>query len=125
MFRIGIDVGGTFTDFTLINERDGTVHFHKVPSTPADPSEAIASGIADLMRMHTIEPDEIGQIGHGTTVATNLVIERKGARTALITTQGFRDVLEIGRQTRPHLYDYSVTKAPAMVVREFRAEVPE
>jgi N-methylhydantoinase A len=125
MYRIGIDVGGTFTDFTLIDERDGTVRFHKVPSTPSDPSEAIASGIADLMRLHDVDPAQIAQIGHGTTVATNLVIERKGARAGLITTQGFRDVLEIGRQVRPHLFDYSVTRAPAMVAREFRKAVPE
>jgi N-methylhydantoinase A len=125
MYRIGIDVGGTFTDFTLIDERDGAVRFHKVPSTPADPSEAIQTGIADLMRLHGIAPRDIAQIGHGTTVATNLVIERKGARTGLVTSKGFRDVLEIGRQVRPHLYDYSVTKPPVMVAREFRAEVPE
>src|SRR3954470_5608563 len=104
MYRIGIDVGGTFTDFTLIDERDGAVHFHKVPSTPADPSEAIQAGIADLMRLYGIAPEAVAQIGHGTTVATNLVIERKGARTGLITSKGFRDVLEVGRQVRPHLY---------------------
>ena len=125
MYRIGIDVGGTFTDFTLVDERDGDVRFHKVPSTPSDPSEAIQTGIADLMRLHGIAAADIAQIGHGTTVATNLVIERKGACTGLITSTGFRDVLEIGRQVRPHLYDYSVRKAPAMVAREFRAEVPE
>jgi N-methylhydantoinase A len=125
MYRIGIDVGGTFTDFTLIDERSGAVRFHKVPSTPSDPSEAIQTGIADLMHVHAIAPDEIAQIGHGTTVATNLVIERKGAKAGLITTQGFRDVLEIGRQVRPHLFDYSVTRAPAMVAREFRKAVPE
>src|SRR5436190_1127391 len=125
MYRIGIDVGGTFTDFTVIDERDGAVRFHKVPSTPSDPSEAIQTGIADLMQVHAIAPDQIAQIGHGTTVATNLVIERKGAKVGLITTQGFRDVLEIGRQVRPHLFDYSVTRAPAMVAREFRKAVPE
>jgi len=125
MYRIGIDVGGTFTDFTLIDERDGDVRFHKVPSTPSDPSEAIATGIGDLMRLHDIDPGQIAQIGHGTTVATNLVIERKGARAGLITTQGFRDVLEIGRQVRPHLFDYSVNRPPAMVAREFRRAVPE
>ncbi|RPI42261.1 MAG: hydantoinase/oxoprolinase family protein, partial [Betaproteobacteria bacterium] len=105
MYRIGIDVGGTFTDFTLLSERDAQVGYHKVASTPADPSDAIAAGIADLMAMHRIEAAEIGHIGHGTTVATNLVIERRGALTGLLTTRGFRDVLEIGRQVRPHLYD--------------------
>src|SRR6185369_136587 len=96
-----------------------------VPSTPSDPSESIATGIADLMRLHHLDPREIAQIGHGTTVATNLVIERKGARAGLITTQGFRDVLEIGRQVRPHLFDYSVTRPPAMVARELRKAVSE
>ena len=125
MYRIGIDVGGTFTDFTLLAEADGTVSFHKVASTPRDPSEAIERGIADLLRDHGIAPDEVTHIGHGTTVATNLVIERKGALTGLITTKGFRDVLEIGRQVRPHLYDYSVTKPPPLVAREHRIEINE
>jgi N-methylhydantoinase A len=125
VYRIGIDVGGTFTDFTLLNETGGSVHFHKVASTPHDPSEAIGQGIVDLMRDHGIAPRDIAHVGHGTTVATNLVIERKGARTGLITTRGFRDVLEIGRQTRPHLYDYRVGKPPPLARREHRIEVAE
>ena len=125
MYRIGIDVGGTFTDFTLLAEAGGRVSFHKVASTPHDPSEAIERGIADLLREHRIAPDEVTHIGHGTTVATNLVIERKGALTGLITTRGFRDVLEIGRQVRPHLYDYSVVKPPPLVAREHRIEINE
>lgn len=125
MYRIGIDVGGTFTDFTMIDEDQGIVHFHKVPSTPSDPSEAIATGIGQMLNDHGVAPSQVSHVGHGTTVATNLIIERKGARVGLITTQGFRDVLEIGRQTRPHLYDYSVGKPPVAVPREFRAEVNE
>ena len=97
MYRIGIDVGGTFTDFTLLDEASGAVSYHKVPSTPQDPSEAIERGIADLLEAHRIPPGKVSHVGHGTTVATNLVIERKGAVTGLITTKGFRDVLEIGR----------------------------
>ncbi len=125
MYRIGIDVGGTFTDFTLLAEQDGRVSFHKVTSTPHDPSEAIERGIADLLAAYRIAPRGVSHVGHGTTVATNLVIERKGAPTGLITTKGFRDVLEIGRQTRPHLYDYSVTKPPPLARREHRIEVNE
>jgi N-methylhydantoinase A len=125
VYRVGIDVGGTFTDFTLLREQDGTVSFHKVPSTPRDPSQAIEQGIADLLRMHTIAPSQVGHIGHGTTVATNLVIERRGALTGLITTRGFRDVIEIGRQVRPHLFDYSVTKPPPLAVRAHRFEIGE
>jgi N-methylhydantoinase A len=108
LYRIGIDVGGTFTDFTLLREEDGQVSYHKVASTPRDPSQAIEQGIADLLRMHAIAPAQVGHVGHGTTVATNLVIERRGALTGLLTTRGFRDVIEIGRQVRPHLFDYNV-----------------
>ena len=125
MVRIGIDVGGTFTDFTLLHESDGRVSFHKVASTPADPSEAIARGIAELLVREAIAPGEVAHVGHGTTVATNLVIERQGARTGLLTTKGFRDVLEIGRQIRPHLYDYSRAKPPPLVAREHRLELSE
>ena len=125
MYRVGIDVGGTFTDFTLLAENGGGVIFHKVASTPDDPSEAIERGIADLLEAHRIAPREVSHVGHGTTVATNLVIERKGAVTGLITTKGFRDVLEIGRQTRPHLYDYRVVKPPPLAHREHRIEVAE
>ncbi len=125
MYRIGIDVGGTFTDFTLLDEKDGGVSFHKVASTPHDPSEAIEHGITDLLEMHAIAPRDVAHVGHGTTVATNLVIERRGALTGLITTKGFRDVLEIGRQTRPHLYDYRVRKPPPLAAREHRLEIDE
>ena len=125
MYRIGIDVGGTFTDFTMVDEQSGAVHFHKVPSTPHDPSEAIQQGISDMLDAHHVPVREVSHIGHGTTVATNLIIERKGARVGLLTTKGFRDVLEIGRQTRPHLYDYGVGKPPAVVPRQFRIEIDE
>jgi len=125
MHRIGIDVGGTFTDFTLIDESSGQVTFFKVPSTPHDPSEAIELGIAGLMQQEQLAPQDISHLSHGTTVATNLIIERKGASCGLITTRGFRDVLELARQTRPHLYDYTVTKPVALVPRKWRFEVSE
>ena len=125
MYRIGIDVGGTFTDFTIIDETLGEVKFHKVPSTPHDPSEAIERGISDLLSQHRIAAADISHVGHGTTVATNLIIERKGAPVGLITTRGFRDILEIGRQTRPHLFDYAVGKPPVLVPRRHRLEVDE
>lgn len=125
MYRVGVDVGGTFTDLVLIHGGDGTTRFHKVPSTPHDPSEAIARGIVELIEMNGLVPTDIQHIGHGTTVATNLVIEGKGARCALITTRGFRDVLDIGRQTRPHNFDYNVRKAEPMAPRKWRKEVTE
>ncbi len=123
MYRIGFDVGGTFTDFTVHDARDGGLRYFKVPSTPADPSEAIETGLRGLIAEFGIAPAEIAFVGHGTTVATNMVIERRGVPTGLITTRGFRDVLEIGRQTRPQLYDYSVGKPPPLVPRALRIEV--
>src|SRR5262245_26226068 len=125
MYRVGFDVGGTFTDFTLLREDDGTVSYFKVPSTPTDPSQAIESGLAALIDRHAIAPASFAHVGHGTTVATNLTIERKGALTGLLVTKGFRDALEIGRQTRPHLYDYTVRKPPPLVPRELRIEIDE
>lgn len=124
-YRIGFDVGGTFTDFVMVDEVSGRTDFFKLPSTPADPSIAIAEGIAKLVEIHGLDPKDIAHLGHGTTVATNLVIERKGSKTGLITTRGFRDVLEIGRQIRPHLYDYAVRRPPPLVPRQLRFEVTE
>lgn len=125
MYRIGFDVGGTFTDFTVHDARDGSLRYFKTPSTPADPSEAIETGLRALFGEFGIAPQEVSFVGHGTTVATNMVIERRGVRTGLITTRGFRDVLEIGRQTRPSLYDYSVANPPPLVPRALRIEVME
>ncbi len=125
MFRIGVDVGGTFTDFTVLDERDSQIRFFKVPSTPREPSEAIEDGLRQMIATFGLAASEIGYLGHGTTVATNIVIERRGARTGLLTTRGFRDVLELGRQARPSIYDYRVQKPPVLVPRDRRAEVAE
>jgi N-methylhydantoinase A len=124
-YRVSFDVGGTFTDFTLLGEHDGRLHFHKVPSTPDDPSRAIGTGIADLIRDHAIPPETIGHVGHGTTVATNMIIERRGTPTAFLVTRGFRDIMEIGRQTRPHLYDYNQLRPAPLVPRQLVFEIPE
>ena len=125
MYRIGFDVGGTFTDLTVLNEETGTVHHFKVPSSQEDPSEAIRTGIGHAIEALAIDPDDVGFLGHGTTIATNMVIERKGSPTAVLTTAGFRDILEIGRQERPHVYDYTRVKPPPLVPREHRYEVRE
>ena len=125
MFRVGVDVGGTFTDFTLANAVSGENLYFKLPSTPADPSVAIVDGIAAMLGTHGIDPTDVSYIGHGTTVATNMVIERRGVPTALVTTKGFRDVLAIGRQTRPALYDMSIRKPEPLVERYRRREVDE
>ncbi len=100
----GIDVGGTFTDIVLLAE-DGAVHTKKILSTPDDYSRAIEDGIRQLLAETGIDAGEISEVAHGTTVATNAIIERKGVRVALVTTMGFRDVLEIARYRAPQLYD--------------------
>ena len=115
---VGVDTGGTFTDFVLL--RDGELQVHKVLSTPVDPASAILQGLEELGVHRNLEA-----LVHGSTVATNAVLERKGVRTGLITTEGFRDVLEIGRQTRPKLYSIRVEREPALVSRELRVEVLE
>lgn len=125
MYRIGVDVGGTFTDFTLHDDASGDVHFYKTPSTPHDPSEAIEQGLRGMLGQLGFDPAGVSYLGHGTTVATNIVIERRGARTGLVATKGFRDVLELGRQARPSIYDYRVEKPPVLVPRDRRVEVLE
>ena len=115
---VGVDTGGTFTDIVLLQE--GQFRIHKVLSTPDDPSRAILQGLSELNIL-----EGMTTLVHGSTVATNAVLERKGAATGLITTAGFRDVLEIGRQTRPKLYAIRVQKEPPLVPRSARVEVVE
>ncbi len=108
MVRVGVDTGGTFTDLVRLDERGLAVH--KVRSTPDDPARAILAGIAELMG-----EEAVGEVIHGSTVATNAVLERKGARVALVTTKGFEDVLAIGRQTRRELYNFMVRANRPMI----------
>ena len=96
--RVGVDTGGTFTDFVFV--RDGRLEVFKVASTPADPSRAIVAGLQTVAELSGV-PLQSLEVVHGTTVGTNALLERRGARTALITTRGFEDVLTIGRQARP------------------------
>ncbi|MFR7894809.1 MAG: hydantoinase/oxoprolinase N-terminal domain-containing protein [Dysosmobacter sp.] len=125
MYRIGIDVGGTFTDVTLLNSETGAYYTYKLSSTLHDQSEAIANGTKETLALYGVPVEQLEYFGHGTTVATNMIIERKGAKTALITTKGFRDLLEIGRQTRPSLYDIMEDKPETLVRRALRREVDE
>lgn len=125
MYRIGIDVGGTFTDVTLLNSETGRYYTYKLSSTLQDQSLAIANGTKETLELYGIPVSEIEYFGHGTTVATNMIIERKGAKTALITTKGFRDLLEIGRQTRPSLYNIMEDKPETLVKRSLRKEISE
>lgn len=113
--RIGVDTGGTFTDFVFI--KDGQIQLFKVPSTPEDPSLAIKQGLERI--------SAFAEVVHGTTVGTNALLQRRGARTALITTRGFEDVLAIGRQARPELYNLNAVKPPPLVAGELRFGVSE
>lgn len=119
MRRIGVDTGGTFTDFILV--RDGTLEVLKLPSTPRQPEAALLTGVRRLLSLADAEVE----IVHGTTVGTNAVLERKGARTALLTTEGFEDVIEIGRQNRPGLYLLKASKPRPLVPRELRFGIRE
>jgi N-methylhydantoinase A len=101
---VGVDIGGTFTDFMLYDTESGSVHVHKVPSTPAEPERAMVAGLAELCTSAGLAPADVTGVFHGTTVATNAVLEHKGARTGMITTRGFRDIVHIGRHQRPLHY---------------------
>lgn len=123
--RIGVDTGGTFTDLVALDPETGRIVTWKISSTPENPAEAVLEGLKRLWAKGGGSPEEVVQLVHGTTVATNALLEGKWARTALITTEGFRDVLEIGRQNRPDLYDFFVQKPEPIVPRRLRWEVPE
>ena len=120
--RLGVDTGGTFTDFVF--EQDGRLNLFKLPSTPSDPSLAIQQGLARICTEAGLQLDQI-EVVHGTTVGTNALLQRRGARTALITTKGFEDVLVIGRQARPELYNLNAIKPPPLVVDELRLGIKE
>jgi N-methylhydantoinase A len=122
---MGVDVGGTFTDFLAANRDTGEGLVHKVPSTPDDPCRAIRIGLDDLVGRFGIERRAVERFAHGTTVATNALIERGEGKVALITTAGFRDLVEIGRQTRPKIYDLKADAPPPLAPRELRFEVDE
>ncbi|MDP9477726.1 MAG: hydantoinase/oxoprolinase family protein [Actinomycetota bacterium] len=117
--RLGVDVGGTFTDLVALSE--GGVTTAKVPSTPRDQSV----GVMNAVGASGVEADALDALAHGMTVATNALLERRGARTALVTTEGFRDVLEIARQNRPSLYDLAQDRPPTLVPRELRFTLKE
>jgi N-methylhydantoinase A len=124
-YMLGVDVGGTFTDLTLVHTPSGGVAVHKVRSTPDDPSRAIMTGIAELLQREGVGYEALGYLAHGTTVATNALIEKRGARTALLVTKGFRDLLDIADQTRPSLYDLQTPAAAPVIPPDRRFEVDE
>lgn len=122
--RIAADIGGTFTDIALIRG-DQTIATRKVASTPEDYARGVAEGILELIEVERLDPADIGEVMHACTVATNAILEGKGAKTALITTEGFRDVLEMRRIRVPRLYDPLYEKPPALSPRKWRHEVTE
>ncbi|MBI5527008.1 MAG: hydantoinase/oxoprolinase family protein [Deltaproteobacteria bacterium] len=123
--RLGCDIGGTFTDFVLLDDRTGRMHIHKCLTTPKDPSDAVEQGIRALEKQLPGFVTGMDELIHGTTLVINSIIERKGARTALITTKGFRDVLELGREIRYAPYDVFAEFPKPLVPRRLRLEVDE
>ena len=124
-WTVGVDVGGTFTDFFALNESSGDLHARKCPSTPSNPAQAVLHGLAELANSHNLSLDELRHLSHGTTVATNALIQRRGGKVMMLTTSGFGDLLEIGRQTRPHMYDLQRDQPPPLVGPDLRIEVRE
>ena len=122
-YRHGVDIGDTFTDAVLLSEASGATRIAKVPSTPSDPSRGFLEAVDRILGDAGIAPEAISYLVHGTTVATNSIIEGKTPRTAFITTEGFRDMLEIGRQVRPTLYDVHFEKPRPLVPRNLCFEV--
>jgi N-methylhydantoinase A/oxoprolinase/acetone carboxylase beta subunit len=124
-YRLGCDIGGTFTDFVLVNTDTGEIHTHKCLTTPVDPSDAVADGMDELSKAVPDMAAETTEFIHGTTLVINAIIERKGALTGLITTRGFKDVLELGREIRYDAYDIFSEYPEPLVSREYRLEVTE
>jgi len=123
--RVGVDIGGTFTDLIIVNETTGAFAVGKTLTTPSDPSQAIETVLVDTMQRAGIPAGEIAEVIHGTTLVTNAIIERKGDLTALLATRGFRDAVEIGRESRYDLYDLTIELPRPLVPRYLRFDVPQ
>ncbi len=124
-FRVGVDIGGTFTDFVMIDTRSGNLFNEKVLTTPDDPSVGVLQGLEKILDANAVKPADVSHIIHGTTLVANAVIERRGAKVALITTAGFGDILEIGTEWRYDTYDLFMEMPQPLVPRHWRYEVPE
>src|SRR5258705_448054 len=122
---LGIDIGGTFTDIVVYDHDSGRQWSRKVLTTHEDPARAVAAGVAALLDEGRLGPEHFTRVVHATTLFTNALIERKGAVTGLITTAGFRDTLEIGRERKYELYDLQITKPEPLVPRQLRLAGPE
>src|ERR1051325_3854992 len=124
-YRVGLDIGGTFTDFVLYDGAHRRISLHKCLTTSHDPSVAALAGLGELAGEAGIAIADIGEIIHGTTLVTNAIIERRGAKVGLLTTQGFRDVLEMGTEQRYDIYDLFLKFPAPLVPRRRRIEIPE
>ncbi|WP_323039245.1 hydantoinase B/oxoprolinase family protein [Gemmobacter sp.] len=124
-WRVGFDIGGTFTDFILYDAAEGQVTLHKHLTTPHDPSVGALKGLAELLALRGLNHADVSEMVHGTTLVTNAVIERKGAKLGLITTKGFRDILEMGTEQRYDIYDLFVQFPEPLASRDLRLEVTE
>lgn len=124
-YRLGCDIGGTFTDFVLLNDRTGKISTYKCLTTPKDPSDAVEHGIREMEKKTAGFVEALDEVIHGTTLVINSIIERKGAKTGLITTKGFRDVLEIGRSIRYSTYDVFAEFPKPLIPRHLRMEINE
>jgi len=124
-WRIAVDTGGTFTDLELLHSQSGKRLSHKTPTTPDDPSTGLIRGIQEICQLAEIRADDLSGLMHGTTIATNAILEERFPRAALVTTHGFRDVLEIGRHVRTDVYSQIAEPRPNLIPRRFRFEVKE
>jgi N-methylhydantoinase A len=122
---LGIDTGGTFTDLALVDLSTGAYHYHKLPMTTDDPAQGILDGIASIIAQAGARREDVTFLVLGTTIATNAVLEGKTARTGMLSTRGFRDILELARQRRPHLFNLDVRKPQPPAARDCRCEVTE
>ena len=124
-WRIGFDIGGTFTDFILLDTARQEIRLHKCLTTPLDPSVGALEGLDAIVAAAGLTLGEVGEIVHGTTLVTNALIERRGAKVGLITTHGFRDLLEMGTEQRYDIYDLFLQYPAPLVPRRRRLEVAE
>jgi len=122
-WAIGIDIGGTFTDVVALDHTAGRLHSLKVLTTHGDPADGVAGGLGELLRHARIDPRDVRRVVHATTLFTNALIERRGARTGLLVNRGFADVIEIGHERKYDLYDLALERAPALVPRNLRGEI--
>ena len=124
-WRLGVDIGGTFTDVAVVNEADGSIGVTKVSSTPGDFGRGVVEALEQAIQRYGIRPDTVSLLAHATTVVTNAILEQKGARVGLVATRGFRDVLELRRSARADLYDLFQDAPSVLVQRRHRLEITE